>query len=85
MRVVLYESSEPLRADERFMAFLVSDTPQNGNAVSSHSCLLPVRFCAGTAQGAHERALRFWDDETAKERQKRERGEALGARRRRAA
>jgi hypothetical protein len=85
MRVVLYESSEALRTDERFMAFLVSDPSPSGDAVSSHSCLLPVRFCSGTAQGAQERALAFWDVETSKKRQKQERGDALGARRRRAA
>lgn len=49
MRVVIYKTDTPLRPRQKFMAFLVAEAPQNGNAVSSHSCLLPVRFCAETA------------------------------------
>ena len=82
MRVVLYETKAPLRPDQKYLAFLVSETPTGANAVSSHSCLLPVRFCAETGQGARGRALAFWNDEIARERQKVERCRLLGERRR---
>ncbi len=82
MRIVIYESAEPLTLGERFMAFLVQEAQPDGNADSYRSCLLPVRFTAETALGARNRALAFWDDETAKATARKERGKALGKSRR---
>ena len=85
MRIVVYQTAEPLRPSEKFMAFLVTGNTaplEGGGGVSSHSCLLPVRFCAETAQGARELALAFWDEEIAKERSRRSRALLLGERRR---
>ena len=56
MKVVLYETAAPLGPSQRFMAFLADD-----------SGLLPVRFCAATAQGARDGALGFWQTETSRQ------------------
>ena len=55
IRIVVYETTEPLRPDERFLAF-----------VTDGSSVLPVRFMSASADGAREAAIAFWITETAK-------------------
>jgi hypothetical protein len=83
---VLYESALPLSSGQRFMAILTqlvderdSHNKKTGNQIWIH---LPVTFFADTADGAVNRALQFWKDETAKEAAKIERGKMLGQTRR---
>lgn len=85
MDTIVYETAAPLKDGERFMAFLVQQVSERdskgrktGQAIS---IMLPVRFMAGSAEDARNKAIAFWNDETAKKRAQEERGRALGKRR----
>lgn len=75
MKVVIYETAEPLTPSERFIAFLAHDGSRTKDGVTTRwESLLPVHFPASTAEDAQNNALRFWMDETAKAAAKRHLG-----------
>jgi hypothetical protein len=77
LSVIVYETETPLRPEERFMAFLVQNSLDGDSA---KSIILPVRFMSGAWQRAYDKATAFWNDETRKDREKRERAKELGKR-----
>jgi len=88
MRVVVYQSADPLSETERFLAFLSEEVAltENGKKTGMTAMrLLPVRFAGETALAAENRAMAFWNDEIAKALAKAERGRALGLSRRKGA
>jgi hypothetical protein len=76
----LYESDNPIAPEKRFCAFLVreadevKDREKTGRKVKEH---LPVAFYAETGNAARDKAIQFWNDETAKAKAKAERGKIL--------
>ena len=80
LTTALYESEAPINPARKFCAFLVRDVTEvkdgkrTGNIVKEH---LPLAFYAATGEEATRKAIQFWDDETAKERARKERGRAL--------
>jgi hypothetical protein len=74
---VLYESDNPITPERRFCAFLVRDIEEKktGRKVKDQ---LPVIFYAATGNAARERAIQFWETETAKAKAKAEHGKKLG-------
>ncbi len=83
---VIYESQNPATPAKRFCAFLVREVDEvddkrrkTGRKVSDH---LPMVFWSDSADGAETKARHFWMTETARIRDKSERGKKLGESRR---
>ena len=70
MRVVTYETADPLRSGERWIAWLTEDravVDKDGKKTGDiKTVFLPVYFFGESHLGARERALAFWDDKKAK-------------------
>lgn len=80
MKTVVYETQEPLRQTERFIAWLTEEyhiKVKRKLTGETKTVFLPVYFFGETAQGARDRALAFWDVETAKKQAHKERGKTL--------
>ncbi len=85
VETVLYESKNPLREDERFIAFLVGEvyvTEKNKKTGEKRNELLPVRFSSSEGGVAEDKARAFWHYETAQKQAKIDRGKKLAARNR---
>ena len=83
IETVIYQSDNPVYPGRKFAAFIVKwvdevvDHKKTGQKIKNQ---LPVIFYGTTAEQAHERAMTFWDEETAKAKAKTERGKALAKR-----
>lgn len=80
---VIYESENPVWANRKFCAFLVreafeidKDGKRTGRMVYDQ---LPMVFWGTSASSVDQQARHFWQTETARKREKTERGKALGA------
>lgn len=82
MRVVTYETDDPLREGERFIAWLTEDQAivdkQGKKTGKTKTAFLPVYFFGESHVAATQRASAFWDYEKAKAAAKTERGRKLG-------
>lgn len=83
---VIYESENPVWANRKFCAFLVREVyevdktgKRTGRMVYDQ---LPMVFWGTSASAVDQQARHFWMTETARKREKTERGKALGAARR---
>lgn len=82
VNVVVFESQNPVTPKKRFCAFLIQevdeigeDRKKTGRKVFDN---LPMVFWSDSADGAENKARHFWITETARSRDKRERGKKLG-------
>jgi len=82
MRIITYESDDPLREGERFIAWLTEerftldkDRKRTGEV---KTVFLPVYFFGESHIAATQRASAFWQDENAKKAAQKERGRKLG-------
>lgn len=72
--LVTYESQEPLSEGSRFLTFIkIPKSKPKG------FCRSPVYFEGESYQSSREKAIAFWDDETAKLKASRERIDKLNA------
>ncbi len=69
MKIVLYESNEPLREGERWIALLTEEqfiTIDGNPTGETKTVFLPVYFFGSGSGVAHDRAMAFWQGEKAK-------------------
>lgn len=82
MRVVTYETDDPLREGERFIAWLTEERAivdkDHKKTGETKTVFLPVYFFGESHIAATQRASAFWDDEKAKNEARKERGRKLG-------
>lgn len=82
---VIYRSANPLSPAKEYLAFLVVeaneivDRKKTGRKVKD---TLSVVFYGTTPEGARDKAIAFWEEETAKAKARVERGKKLGESRR---
>ena len=82
MKVVIYETDDPLREGERFIAWLTEERAivdkDRKKTGETKTVFLPVYFFGETYLDAAKRASAFWNDEKAKKAAREARGKALG-------
>lgn len=80
---VIYESENPVWESKKFCAFLVRELPEVNKDGKRTGLMaydqLPMVFWGTSANDADQKARHFWITETAKAREKIERGKVLGA------
>lgn len=83
MRVVTYETDDPLRENERFIAWLTEERAivdkDRKRTGQTKTVFLPVYFFGESHIAATQRASAFWNDERAKKAAKSDRAHNRGA------